>query len=187
MAEVTDAELVRQHLLGDDRAFGVLVERHQRRVYNVALRMLGRPEDAADASQEVFLTCLRKLGGFRGDAAFTTWLHRVTVNACLDALRRRSRERATDDPPEGAEGDHADAAAAAADVQRGLLAIPEEFRTVLVLHDLQGLPYEEVAEILGAPLGTVKSRIHRGRVALARALRPEPSPSPPSSKIEEPT
>lgn len=187
MAEVPDAELVRRHLDGDGSAFAVLVERHQRRVYNVALRMLGRPEDAADAAQEVFLTCLRKLGSFRGDAAFTTWLHRVTVNACLDALRRRSREQPSEEPPERPVGDHADAAGAAADVQRGLLAITEEFRAVLVLHDLQGLPYEEVAEALGAPVGTVKSRVHRARVALARALRPEPSTPPPTSKIEEPT
>lgn len=185
MAEHPDAELVRRHLLGDRDAFATLVRRHERRVYNVALRMLGRPEDAADASQEVFLTCLRKLGGFRGDAAFTTWLHRVTVNACLDALRRRSREQPEEEPPERATGDHADAAGAAADVQRGLLAIPEEYRAVLVLHDLQGLPYEEVAEALGAPVGTVKSRLHRGRVALARALRGEPTTPPPTSKIQE--
>lgn len=187
MDEVPDAELVARYLAGDPGAFSTLVERHQRRVYNVALRMLGRPEDAADAAQEVFLTCLRKLGGFRGTSAFTTWLHRVTVNTCLDALRRRSREQPVEEPPERAAADHAEAAAAAADVQRGLLAVAEEFRVVLVLHDLQGLPYEEVAEVLGAPVGTVKSRLHRGRVALARALRGEPATPPPPSKLEEAT
>ena len=183
-----DRELVRAHLRGDRGAFSTLVERHQRRVYNIAYRMVG-PHEAADATQEVFLTCLRRLSGFRGDSAFTTWLHRVTVNVCLDALRKRSREGPWRDAegPQPVERDVADAVVASADVERALALVPEEFRAPLVLHDLQDLPYEEIAHILGAPIGTVKSRIHRGRVALARALRPEPSPSPPPSKIEEPT
>lgn len=182
-----DRELVRAHLRGDRGAFSTLVERHQRRVYNIAYRMLGRPEDAADATQEVFLTCLRKLSGYRGDSAFTTWLHRVTVNVCHDALRRRSREQPARDEegPELSSRDVADVAAAAVDVQRALSLVAEEFRTPLVLHDLDDLPYDEIAEILGAPLGTVKSRIHRGRVALARALRGEPQPPSGPSNVQE--
>ena len=182
-----DRELVRAHLRGDRGAFSTLVERHQRRVYNIAYRMLGRPEDAADATQEVFLTCLRKLSGYRGDSAFTTWLHRVTVNVCHDALRRRSREQPARDEegPELSSRDVADAAAAAVDVQRALSLVAEEFRTPLILHDLDDLPYDEIAEILGAPLGTVKSRIHRGRVALARALRGEPQPPSGPSNVQE--
>lgn len=181
-----DRELIRAHLRGDRIAFSTLVERHQRRVYNIAHRMLG-PADADDATQEVFLTCLRKLSAFRGDAAFTTWLHRVTLNVCHDALRRRAREA----PPREEEGsepasrDFADAAAAAIDVQRALALVPEEFRTALVLHDIQDLPYDEIAAILGAPVGTVKSRIHRGRVSLARALRREPQPPPDPSNVQE--
>jgi RNA polymerase sigma-70 factor, ECF subfamily len=188
VAELRDEELVRRYVRGDRSAFGILVERHERRVYNLAYRMLGRPEDAADATQEVFLICLRKLGGFRGRSAFTTWLHRVAANVCYEALRKRSRERAADqeiEPP--AEPDHADASAAALDVHRALQDVPEEFRAVLILHDLQGVPYNEIAEALGVPIGTVKSRLHRGRVALARVLRGEHREGAAPSNLEEST
>lgn len=176
MNDESDAELVRRHLSGDRSAFGVLVERHQRRVYNLAYRMLGRPEDAADATQDAFVTAMRKLGGFRGTSAFTTWLHRVAVNICYDQLRKRAREIPVEEheeaPITGA-ADMADTSATAVDVQRALLTVPEEFRAVLILHDVQGVPYEAIAEALGAPLGTIKSRLHRGRLALARAMRGE--------------
>ena len=174
MSSPSDEDLVRRFLDADRAAFAELVERHQRRVYNLAYRMLGRPEDAADATQEVFVSCLRKLSGFRGTSSFSTWLHRVAVNACYDILRRRSREQPVAEDPEPAPAaDPAEAAVAAVDVQRALLQVPEEFRAVLILHDVQGVPYQDVAETLGAPIGTVKSRLHRGRVALARALRGE--------------
>jgi RNA polymerase sigma-70 factor (ECF subfamily) len=178
-----DDELVDRFRRGDRAAFSALIERHQTRVYNLAYRMLGRPEDAADAAQEVFLACHEKLAGFRGDAAFTTWLHRIALNVCYDTLRRRSRERPEGDeiePPPGS--DPADAADAGIDVHRALQRIPEEFRAAVLLHDAYGLPYEEVAEATGAPVGTVRSRIHRGRVALARVLRGEPVTAPDPSK-----
>lgn len=178
MADPGDDELVRRHLAGDRSAFGLLVERHQRRVYNLSYRMLGRREDAADATQDAFVTAMQKLGSFRGSSAFTTWLHRVTVNICYDALRKRSREIPVEEEdeassPAAAPGDLAEESATAVDVQRALLAVPEEFRAVLIMHDVQGVPYEEIAEALGAPLGTVKSRLHRGRVSLGRAMRGE--------------
>ena len=176
MADQSDEELIRRYLSGDRSAFGHLVERHQQRVYNLTYRMLGRPEDASDATQDAFVACMQKLSSFRGASAFTTWLHRVTVNICYDALRKRSRETPVEEEEDrqaAAPGDVADESADAVDVQRALLQVPEEFRAVLVLHDVQGVPYEEIAEALGAPLGTVKSRLHRGRVALARALRGE--------------
>jgi RNA polymerase sigma-70 factor (ECF subfamily) len=180
-----DDELVDRFRRGDRAAFSALVERHETRVYNVAYRMLGRSEDAADTTQEVFLACYEKLAGFRGDSAFTTWLHRVALNVCYDTLRRRSRER-----PEGDEiepvpvPDVSDAADAGIDVHRALQRIPEEFRAAVLLHDAYGLPYEEVAEATGVPVGTVRSRIHRGRVALARALRGEPEgASGPSKEV----
>ena len=176
----SDDELVRRALAGDRGAFGALVERHQRRTYNLALRMLGREDDARDATQEAFLTAFRKLASFRGDAAFSTWLHRVTVNACYDLLRRSARApltaRAEDEPrpePGPPVPDHAEAAAGSVDVRRALLRLPPEHRAVLVLHDVQDLPYEEVAQALGIPVGTVKSRLHRARVALGRELRGE--------------
>jgi RNA polymerase sigma-70 factor (ECF subfamily) len=175
-----DEDLVHRAVGGDGSAFGILVERHERRVYNLALRMCGHEEDARDATQEAFLTALRKLSSFRGEAAFTTWLHRVTVNACYDLLRKRGRapllsRREDHEPEPPAWPDHAEATDLSIDVQRALLAVPEDYRVVMILHDVQDLPYEDVAAIVGIPVGTVKSRLHRGRVALARAMGAEPA------------
>lgn len=180
-----DADLVRAAAAGDHDAFATLVRRHEVRVYNLALRMTGSPEDARDASQDALLTAFRKLGSFRGDAAFTTWLHRVTLNACYDLLRKRSRQPLLDRLPEHELEapplpDPADATIAAVDVQRALDEVPPGHRAVLVLHDVQDLAYEQVAAILEVPVGTVKSRLHRARLALARALsetREHPDPS----------
>jgi len=153
-------------------------------VYNLALRMLGRSEDARDAAQDAFVSCYRNLSKFRGDAAFSTWLHRIAVNACYDVLRRRRDVLGLDEAPEPPPAaDHGDAVTTSVDVRRALLAIPDEFRTVLVLHDIQDLGYDEIARILEVPVGTVKSRLHRARVALGRALGGEPSPpSDPSNE-----
>jgi RNA polymerase sigma-70 factor (ECF subfamily) len=184
----SDDELVRRFQGGDEAAFVELVRRHERRVYNVAHRMLGRAEDALDATQDAFLHCFRHLRSFRGEAAFSTWLYRLTVNACYDLLRRRAPTTSLDAEPVGRTSvpDHAEATALAADVERALAAVPPEFRTVLVLHELQDLPVEEVAAVLGLPVGTVKSRLHRGRVALARALGREPREAPAPSKPPNP-
>jgi RNA polymerase sigma-70 factor, ECF subfamily len=192
----SDEDLVRRYLSGDRAAFAALIERHERRVYNLALRMTGREEDARDATQDAFLTVLRKLSSFRGEAAFTTWLHRVTVNACYDLLRKRQRapmlERGDDlpaiEPPPAP--DPAEDSSLSLDVQRALTQVPEDFRAVMILHDVHDLRQEEVAEILGVPVGTVKSRLHRGRVALARAMglsravpgKGEPADAPGSSE-----
>ena len=177
--ETRDEDLVRRFLSGDRGAFATLVQRHERRMYNLALRMTGNEEDARDATQDAFMTALRKLSSFRGEAAFTTWMHRVTVNACYDLLRKKKREpmldrgREDDDrvgpePPPAA--DHAETVELSIDVQRALLAVPEDIRVVMILHDVRDLPQEEVAAILGIAVGTVKSRLHRGRIALAKAL-----------------
>jgi RNA polymerase sigma-70 factor, ECF subfamily len=174
-----DEVLVHRFNEGDRDAFALLVERHERRVYNVAYRILGREEDARDATQDAFLAALRKLSGFRGEARFTTWMHRVTVNACYDLLRKQSRQPmlhlvADDDERAPEPGppveDHGDEVASTTDVERALAEVPIEFRAVLVLHDLQDVAYEEIARILEVPIGTVKSRLHRGRIALARAM-----------------
>jgi RNA polymerase sigma-70 factor (ECF subfamily) len=188
VTDPSDDELVRRFVGGERGAFDVLVTRHERRVYNLAYRMLGRRDDALDATQETFLACYRKLSGFRGQAAFTTWLHRVALNICYDALRRRSREepaREEDEVEPAPVADPADSSATAVDVRRALLEVPEDFRAVLILHDVQGFLYEEIAEAIGVPVGTVKSRLHRGRVALARALPGERrGPFPPSNPQE---
>jgi RNA polymerase sigma-70 factor (ECF subfamily) len=179
-----DEVLVRRFNEGDREAFGLLVERHERRVYNLAFRMLGKEEDARDATQDAFVAALRKLGGFRGEARFTTWMHRVTVNACYDLLRKQARQPmlrlvGEDDEHAPEPGlpveDHGDEVAGTTDVERALAEVPIEFRAVLVLHDLQDVAYDEIARTLDVPVGTVKSRLHRGRIALAKAMGLSPA------------
>jgi RNA polymerase sigma-70 factor (ECF subfamily) len=175
----TDEDLVRRFQDGTAGAFDILVERHQGRVYNLCLRVLGDPDEAADASQDAFVAAIRKLHTFRGEAAFTTWLHRVTVNACYDSLRRKRRrpllhvlddegeERPDPAPPVP---DHAERVGLSIDVERALRTVPDEFRVALVMADVEDLPYDRIADILQIPVGTVKSRVFRGRAALGRAL-----------------
>jgi len=183
-ADPPDADLVDAARRGDQGAFAALVRRHERRVYGLALRMLGREEDARDAAQDAFIACYRNLRAFRGDAAFSTWLHRIAVNACYDALRKRREMLGIEEAPEPPPApDHGDATAVAIDVRRALLLVPEEFRAVIVMHDLQDMGYDQVAEALDLPIGTVKSRLHRGRIALGRALTGEPAdPASPSKQ-----
>jgi RNA polymerase sigma-70 factor (ECF subfamily) len=187
--ETPDAELVAAFVGGDARAFDAIVDRYERRVYAVALRMCSSPDEALDISQEVFISALRSLKRFRGDAKLSTWFHRVTVNAALDQGRKKQRrhtqplEAAPDSAsPQPGPEEHALATARAAEVQRALSDISPEHRAVVVLHDLQGLDYAEVAEALGVPLGTIKSRLHRARTELAKRLghlrEPEPSALP---------
>lgn len=177
MNETTDAELITRHLAGDTRAFDEIVGRYERRVWAICLRMCGDPDDARDAMQDAFITALRSLGSFRGESQLSTWLHRVAVNASLDVLRRRSRrrtepidevaERASDAPGPDEEAVRAHRAA---EVGKALARLAPDHRAVVVLHDLQGLQYPEVAEALDVPVGTVKSRLHRARLELAKLL-----------------
>jgi RNA polymerase sigma-70 factor (ECF subfamily) len=171
-AEPPDADLVRRFQGGADQAFEALMTRHERRVYNLAFRMLGNAEDARDATQDAFLSCFRHLSAFRGDSAFATWLHRIAVNACYDSLRRRRESVSLDERPiePAAHPDHAERAVLAVDIQRALIEVPADFRAVVIMHELQDMPLDEIAAILEVPVGTVKSRLHRGRVALGRAL-----------------
>jgi RNA polymerase sigma-70 factor (ECF subfamily) len=188
-----DEDLIRRFRGGDAAAFGALVERHQRRVYFLCLRVLGDAEVAHDVAQDTFMTVLRKLDGFRGDSAFTTWLHRVAVNACYDELRRARRRPmlhvATDEGPEPEPGppveDHAEEVGGTLDAAAALAAIPEEFRVALVLADVEDLPYERIAHVLDVPVGTLKSRVHRGRLALAKEMgleAGEPATQPEASE-----
>jgi RNA polymerase sigma-70 factor, ECF subfamily len=175
----SDAELVVRASQGDASAFAILVDRHERRVYNLGLRMLGDPDDASDVVQDTFLAAFRRLSTFRGEAAFTTWLHRIAVNACYDILRARGRGPLLGSDHDAAEEaaertvplpDHADEAAGGLDAQRALLAVRPEYRAALVLHDVLDMAVDDVARVLDVPVGTVKSRLHRGRVSLARAM-----------------
>lgn len=186
-ADPTDAALLAAHVAGDTAAFGVLFARHRDRLWAVALRTMGNAEDAADGLQDGMIAAYRRAGSFRGDAAVTTWLHRVVVNACLDRLRAakvRRTETLPDDLEEyGGRGSLVSAAPVAedpadlsvrADRRRAVLAalarIPAEQRAALVLVDMEGYSVAEAAETLGCAVGTVKSRCSRGRLRLATML-----------------
>ena len=174
MSDPSDEALLAAHLRGDRDAFGLLVGRHERRVYGLCMRILGNREDAEDATQEAFIAALRRADSFRQAAAFSTWLYRIAVNAATDQGRRRSRARTTpldpDDGPAAATGDPSEQVAAAVTVQDALVRVPEEFRVAVVLCDLYRIPYADAAQILEVPVGTVKSRVFRGRLALAGEL-----------------
>ena len=185
----SDQELLRAHVDGDREAFGILFQRHRDRLWAVALRTTGNREDAADGLQDGLIAAYRRAGSFRGDAAVTTWLHRVVVNACLDRLRaakvRRSdplpedlddhRDRGSLPPPGTAPEDPADASVRAEQrrlVLDALRRLPVDQRAALVLVDMEGYAVADAAEILGCAVGTVKSRCSRGRSRLAELLAP---------------
>jgi RNA polymerase sigma-70 factor (ECF subfamily) len=189
----TDAELLQAHVDGDPDAFGILFGRHRDRLWAVALRTMGNPDDAADGLQDGMIAAFRRAGSFRGDAAVTTWLHRVVVNACLDRLRA-AKVRRTEAMPEDVEDRGALVTAATAEADPGAAAVaserrdrvlaalatlPLEQRAALVLVDMEGYPVSEVALMLDCAEGTVKSRCSRGRTRLA-ALLSDLQPAAPS-------
>ncbi|GLX01035.1 RNA polymerase sigma factor SigM [Microtetraspora sp. NBRC 16547] len=173
---VSDADLLSRHIGGDPHAFSEIVKRHRDRMWAVALRTLGDPDEAADAVQDAFVSAYRKAESFRGEAAVTTWLHRIVVNACLDRMRRKSvRPVADDELIEAAERDTPmpDQAAereVSMDVSAALKVLPADQRAALVLVDMMGYSVEDAAGVLGVPAGTVKSRCARGRAKLAPIL-----------------
>lgn len=185
-----DAVLLTRHVEGDPDAFAVLVARHRDRLWAVALRTLGDPDDAADALQDALIGAFRRADTFRGDAAVTTWLHRVVVNACLDQLRRR-RARPVDpvDPLDdpalsaGLDSGHGLGGSPVADPESAVLnqevraqvlaalaTLPPEQRVALALVDMQGWSIADAAQTLNCAPGTVKSRCSRGRARLAPLL-----------------
>jgi RNA polymerase sigma-70 factor (ECF subfamily) len=169
----TDAQLLAAHLDGDATAFGELVRRHQDRLWAVALRTLGRPEDAREAVQEALLAAHRRAAAFRGDASVRTWLQRIVVNNCLDRLRRDHVRPITAPWPQRdlpARRDTATDLVTRLDVREALAALPAQQRVAVVLVDVQACPVAEAAEILEVPVGTVKSRCARGRARLAVLL-----------------
>jgi RNA polymerase sigma-70 factor (ECF subfamily) len=165
-----DAALLRAHVAGDRYAFTELVRRHRDRLWAVALRTLSDREEAADALQDALISAFRSADRFRGDAAVTTWLHRIVVNACLDRIRRRQARPtvplADTDPAPIAPVD----SETALDVRAALARLPHDQRVALVLVDIQGYAVSEAAAILRVPEGTVKSRCARGRARLAALL-----------------
>jgi RNA polymerase sigma-70 factor (ECF subfamily) len=185
--ELDDVALLQAHASGDADAFGVLFTRHRDRLWAVALRTTGNPEDAADALQEAMISAFRRAEDFRAEAMVTTWLHRIVVNACLDRLRR-NKVRAASALPDDLEEyagrgavvtsttvvhDPANEAIRAderSQVLRALDQLPPDQKAALVLVDMEGYPVEEAARILGCPTGTVKSRCARGRHRLLALL-----------------
>jgi RNA polymerase sigma-70 factor (ECF subfamily) len=174
-AQPTDAQLLAAHVAGDPDAFAELVRRHADRLWAVALRTLGDRDEAADALQDALLSAYRRAATYRGEAAVTTWLHRVVVNACLDRVRRRAARPVSALPDRheiaDARDDHA-ATETRLDVRAALDTLPEHQRTALVLVDLHGMSIAEAAAVLEVAEGTVKSRCARGRAALVPLLDP---------------
>ncbi len=209
VSATSDAELLALHVDGDPEAFGELFARHRDRLWAVALRTMGNPEDAADGLQEGMIAAFRRAGSFRGDAAVTTWLHRVVVNACLDRLRAmkvRRAEALPDDLEERADrgslvsstsAELDPAELAIADERRRLVidalrTLTPDQRAALVLVDMEGYSVAEAATMLGVAEGTVKSRCFRGRSKLAPLLgilappstnRPRPGNPPLASDV----
>nr|WP_328707717.1 RNA polymerase sigma factor SigM [Streptomyces mesophilus] len=178
--DMSDKDLLSRHVAGDPEAFGEIVGRHRDRLWAVALRTLGDREEAADAVQDALVSAYRAAHTFRGQSAVTTWLHRITVNACLDRARKAaSRKTSPVDDTERLEQllePHESAAAPAErqDLHRELIealgTLPADQRAALVLVDMQGYPVAEAARILDVPTGTVKSRCARGRARLLPLL-----------------
>ncbi len=168
----TDRELMAAHVSGDPDAFSEIVRRHQGRLWAVAVRTLRDPEEAADALQDGLVSAYRNAASYRGDAAVTTWLHRVVVNACLDRVRRQKARPAVPLPEHDVpqRGDAHAQTEARLDIGAALARLPEHQRLAVVLVHLQDLPVAEAAEVLGVAEGTVKSRLSRGRAALAELL-----------------
>jgi RNA polymerase sigma-70 factor (ECF subfamily) len=176
--EASDADLVARAQQGDQAAFEELVLRHQRYVYNVAYRVLGDGPEAEDVTQDAFVRAWRSLNGFRNRARFTTWLYRIVHNLCLNRLPGLQRDLSQVAPMEEMLGDSAPSPADLFEMQElqdflhaELARMPEKYRLVLTLRHLQHLAYEEIAEVLDLPMGTVKTHIHRGRALLADRVR----------------
>lgn len=190
--KLEEATLITRCQQGDAGAFDRLIAAHSGRVYNLAYRMLGSAPDAEDAAQEAFVRAFSSIKRFRGNASFATWLHRITVNVCLDELKRRrgrpqpltSFINQNDDPAQEKE-DYLLGNSSAADpqvvfeqrlkqkeVQTALNALPELHRAVVVLCDMEGCSYEEAAAALNTNTGTIKSRLHRARQSLRQILAP---------------
>jgi RNA polymerase sigma-70 factor (ECF subfamily) len=187
---LSDSELLSRHAGGDPEAFGELVRRHRDRLWAVAVRTLGDREEAADALQDALISAFRSAHSFQGRSAVTTWLHRIVVNACLDRARRAATRRTAplDDDSRRIDAllgteEAADAPLFRSELRRelalALSALPAEQRSALVLVDMQGYAVAEAAEVLGVPVGTVKSRCARGRarlLPLLKYLRDGPAP-----------
>ena len=180
-----EQKLIDAAIAGDSIAFERLIEPLEGRIYAVALRMCGNREDAQDCMQESMIRIYRALSSFKGQSSFSTWIYRITMNTCLDELRRRKARRSTSldtlldsgwsptdetDTPER----HAIQSEQRRTLERAIAELPEDMRAAVVLRDIQGLAYDEIASALNVNVGTVKSRISRGRERLREKLSAHP-------------
>ena len=175
----TDFELTQRAAAGEMAAFEELYARHSRRVYSLCLRMTGNTSEAEDLAQEAFIQLYRKIGSFRGESAFTTWLHRLTVNQVLMHFRRRGvrMEQTTEDgesPVQVVRGTEDPGRMPVVDriaLDKAVGSLPPGYRTVFVLHDVEGHEHEEIARLLGCSVGTSKSQLHKARMKLRSLLQ----------------
>lgn len=185
MVREQEQAVIRRIREGDVNAFEELMAAYEKNVYNLALRMVNNPEDAADMAQEAFIKAYQSLPGFRGDSKFSVWLYRIVSNVCLDFLRRRNRRSELSLSVEDDEGEEAqldipdetfspeaqlERRMTREAVQRGLSGLPPDSRQILLLREIQGLSYEEIAQVLDLEVGTVKSRLFRARKKLCAFL-----------------
>lgn len=180
MIDISEQELVKAARKGDADAFEALVLRYEKRVYALTLRMCGNPSDAQEAAQEAFFSAWQSLPFFRGESSFATWLYRLASNASVDILRREKRQKSSslDDEnlnlnlpdPRLTPHEEAERRELREDIEAGLRELPDEYRAVLILRELHQLSYQEISETLDVDVGTVKSRINRGRKRLCAFL-----------------
>ncbi len=184
VTELSDYELTQASSNGDMVAFEEVYNRHHRRVYAICLRMLKNTNEAEDLTQDVFIQLHRKIGSFRGDSAFTTWLHRLTVNQVLMHFRKRTVkfEKTTEEgetPEQIVRGSEKPSKMPVVDkiaLQNAIKQLPDGYRKVFVLHDIEGFEHEEVARILGCSVGTSKSQLHKARLKLRKLLKRKAPP-----------
>ncbi|HEY6421883.1 MAG TPA: sigma-70 family RNA polymerase sigma factor [Pseudonocardiaceae bacterium] len=177
-ADLDDLTLVVRAQEGDTRAFEALVRRHQRRLYRLAVRLLGNTSDAEESVQEAFVAAWRQLNGFRGEAAFSSWMYRIVTNRCLTLVRARRPVLALDElgeqaDPEGASPEQAaEAHDRATALDRALQQLSAEQRACWILRELHGLSYDDIAAIVGASVDAVRGRLYRARCTLAEVMAP---------------
>jgi RNA polymerase sigma-70 factor (ECF subfamily) len=184
VSELTDYELTQRSSKGDMVAFEEVYQRHHRRVYSICLRMLKNSTEAEDLTQDVFIQLHRKIGSFRGDSAFTTWLHRLTVNQVLMHFRKRNVkfEKTTEEgetPVQVVAGSGNPRKMPVVDkiaLEHAIAQLPNGYRNVFVLHDIEGYEHEEVARILGCSVGTSKSQLHKARLKLRKLIKKKAPP-----------
>lgn len=178
----SEPQLIARAQRGDERAFEELFNAHKRRVYSLCLRMTGDPADAEDLAQEAFLQLFRKIGTFRGESAFSTWLHRLVVNVVLMHLRKKGLQQvpledvdtSQEEPVRREYGDDDQRLMGSVDrisLERAIAQLPPGYRAVFVLHDVEGYEHNEIAQIMNYSIGNSKSQLHKARLKLREALR----------------